>query len=308
MIPGGTSTGWIPAALRAIFIFSPRQAIRVFSLLTEYESDMNRLEQALNELAGQGKKGLLPYLTAGLPDLKTTEKLLYALADLGVTAVELGVPYSDPIADGPTIQSSFTRVLDKGIRVGQIMEMVARFRKKCQLPLLAMLSYSIVYRIGLEAFVAQAAEAGFDGLIIPDLSLEEAPQVADAITAAGLCLPMLVSPASPLPRREQIARTSTGFVYYMSVTGITGERNELPPELVENVRNLRQKSGKPVIVGFGISTAEHVGRVCSEADGAIIGSALVRRIMQAQDEGADADQIIEVSTDAVREWMTGLPK
>lgn len=266
----------------------------------------NRIDRAFADLAGRGGKGLLPFITAGLPDLDTTQRILESLDNLGVTAVELGFPYSDPIADGPTIQESFTRVLDRGIRVRDILNMVARFRQKSQLPLLAMLSFSIVHRIGLESFVRQAGQAGIDGLILPDLSLEEAPQAAKIIAEAGLCLPMLVSPVSPRHRREKIAATCSGFVYYMSVTGITGERTQLPPDLVDNVRQIRQASGRPVVVGFGISSAEHVRLVCSAADGAIIGSALVRKIMEAMNNGADSDAIVKVATDAVREWMTGL--
>ena len=266
----------------------------------------NRIVKTLAKQAGEGRKGLLPYVTAGLPDLATTERILESLSDLGVTAVELGIPYSDSIADGPTIQSSFTRVLEKGIHVDDILTMVERFRRKHDLPLLAMMSYSIVYRIGLSKFIARAKSVGIDGFILPDVSFEEAPDIARQINEAGLCLPMLVSPASPPERRRQIAGLSTGFVYYMSVTGITGERNKLPPELVTNVHELRAVSGKPVVVGFGISNADHVRMVCSEADGAIIGSALVRRIMEAQDRGDDSDAIVRAASDAVREWMGGL--
>ena len=270
-------------------------------------TQQNRIDAAFENLAASGKKGLLPYVTAGLPGLATTERILHALAETGVTAVEIGFPYSDPIADGPTIQSSFTRALDAGIRVSEILDMVTRFRRTCELPLLGMLSYSIVHRIGLETFVERARDAGLDGLILPDLSLEEAPQAARTIAEAGLRLPMLVSPVSPVERRHKIAETCTGFVYYMSVTGITGERRDLPPELVENVRELREVSGQPVVVGFGISTAEHVRKVCSAADGAIIGSALVRRMLQALDDGADANALVSIATEAVTEWMTGLP-
>jgi tryptophan synthase alpha chain len=260
----------------------------------------------MSALAATGKKGLLPYVTAGLPDLPTTQRILRALADAGATAVELGIPFSDPIADGPVIQSSFTWALNRGSRVRDILAMVAEFRRGCDLPILAMLSYSIVYRIGVDNFLARAAQAGIDGLIVPDLSLEEAPQTAAAVARAGLCMPMLVSPVSSPDRRRRIASLSTGFVYYMSVTGITGERSELPPELIENVRDLRASSAQPVVVGFGISTADQVRRVCTVADGAIIGSALVRRIMQAQDAGATPDAIVQTATDAVREWMTGV--
>jgi len=267
----------------------------------------NRIDRAFADLSTKGRKGLLPFVTAGLPDLDATQRILETLANLGVTAVELGFPYSDPIADGPTIQESFTRVLDRGIRVRDILAMVARFRQKSQLPLLAMLSYSIVHRIGLETFVHQAAQAGIDGLILPDLSLEEAPQTARVVADAGLRLPMLVSPVSPRQRREKIAGTCSGFVYYMSVTGITGERKQLPPDLVDNVREIRQASGRPVVVGFGISSADHVRLVCSAADGAIIGSALVRKIMETMNGGANSDAIVNAAADAVREWMTGLP-
>ena len=267
---------------------------------------VNRVDAALAALKAAGKKGLLPYVTAGLPDLATTARVLEALAASGVTAVELGFPYSDPIADGPTIQASYTRALERGIRVRDILAMVSRFRQANQLPLLAMLSYSIVYRIGLQQFVGMARDAGIDGLIIPDLSLEEAPQAARTLSEAGLCLPMLVSPVSSPQRRQRIAATSTGFIYYMSVTGITGERDRLPDDLVSNVRQLREASGRPVIVGFGISSAEQVRLVCSVADGVIIGSALVRRMMEAEDAGADSDGIVQVAADAVRQWMTGL--
>jgi tryptophan synthase alpha chain len=267
----------------------------------------NRIDQALAKLEKAGKKGLLPYVTAGLPDLATTQRVLEALAELGVTAVELGFAYSDPIADGPTIQTSFTRVLDRGIRVRDILAMVSRFRQRSELPLLAMLSYSIVYRIGLPTFAAMVREAGIDGLILPDLSLEEAPPVARILADAGLRFPMLVSPSSSAARRQRIAATSTGFVYYMSVTGITGERSQLPVELVENVRQLRQASGQPIVVGFGISSAEQVRLVCTEADGAIIGSALVRRMMEAEDAGRETRAIVETARSAVAEWMTGLP-
>lgn len=263
--------------------------------------------KAMSDLATAGRKGLLPYVTAGLPDLDTTQRVLESLAQAGATAVELGFPYSDSIADGPTIQNSFTRVLERGIHVHEILAMVKRLRTRCELPLLGMLSFSIVHRVGVDAFLERCRDAGIDGLILPDLSLEEAPRVAAKIADAGLCMPMLVSPASPADRRAHIGELSTGFVYYMSVTGITGERKELPPELVTNVRELRESTGKPVVVGFGISTPEHVRRVCSVADGAIIGSALVRRMMEAEDQGQGPDGIVKTATTAVREWMTGLP-
>jgi tryptophan synthase alpha chain len=267
----------------------------------------NRIDQTFAALHTAGKKGLLPYVTAGLPDLDTTLRVLESLAELGVTAVELGFPYSDPIADGPIIQASFTRALERNIRVREILAMVRRFRRQHALPILGMLSYSIVHRIGIERFIQEAADAGIDGLILPDLSLEEAPQTAEQVANAGMKMPMLVSPVSPAERRRRIAEISTGFVYYMSVAGITGERRQLPPELVDNVRQLRQIARQPVVVGFGISTPEQVRLVCSEADGAIIGSALVRRIMETLDGGGAADQVIATVRAAVTDWLGGLP-
>lgn len=267
---------------------------------------LNRIDQAFRQLESAGRKGLLPYVTAGLPDLETTLRILETIAQCGATAVELGFPYSDPIADGPTIQESFTRALDRGIRVRDILDMVSRFRQRFDLPLLGMLSFSIVHRIGMERFVRQAAQAGLDGLILPDLSIEEAPLAAEWIRQAGLRMPMLVSPVSPPARQQRIAELSSGFVYYMSVAGITGERDQLPPELIENVRRLREIARQPVVVGFGISKAEHVRQVCSVADGAIIGSALVRRIMQTLDAGGDTPAVMRTVHEAVTDWLRGV--
>ena len=168
-----------------------------------------------------------------------------------------------------------------------------------------MLSFSIVYRIGQERFVNMCRDAGIDGLILPDLSLEEARAWLNSTRRSPVLAHAGLS-GLPAERRRQIAGLSTGFVYYMSVTGITGERKELPPELVTNVRDLRQQAGRPVIVGFGISTAEQVRLVCSVADAAIIGSALIRRIMQAEDAHQSFDAIVQTAATAVREWMTGL--
>ncbi len=263
----------------------------------------NRIDRAFERLAGNGRKGLLPYVTAGYPDLKTTAELLRSFDKLGVTAVELGIPYSDSIADGPVIQSSFYRALDAGLRIGQIFDMVARVRQQIELPLLSMVSFSIVRRIGVDNYLDRARQVGCDGLIIPDLSLEEAPQVADQVAAAGLRLSMLVAPTSPVARREQIARLSTGFVYYISVTGITGERDQLPPEMVANVAELRRLAGKPVCVGFGISRPDHVRMVCQSADGAIVGSAIVRRITEAIDAGLDRQATVDRLTQFVGQLL-----
>lgn len=267
----------------------------------------NRIDQTFERLAAGGGKALMPYVTAGYPDLGVTAELLERLPAAGASVIELGVPYSDPIADGAVIQESFSRALARGLRVRDIFSTVGKVRPKVSAPILSMVSFSIVHRIGVGAYIQQAAEAGFDGLILPDLSLEEAPDIAEQTAQAGLRLVMLVAPTSSQDRFERIARISQGFVYYMSVAGTTGERDQLPAELPDNVRRLREIGRKPVCVGFGISKPEHVRQVCTLADGAIVGSAIVRRITTAIDQGAAPKEIVSQATDFVRHLATGLP-
>jgi tryptophan synthase alpha chain len=266
----------------------------------------NRIDQTFAQLAGSGRKALMPYITAGFPNLDVTAELLLRMPGAGASVIELGIPYSDPIADGPVIQASFTRALEAGVRVEAIFNRVRRVRPQVTAPILSMVSFSIVYRVGVDRYIRQAAESGFDGLIIPDLSLEEAPSIAEQTSACGLRLAMLVAPTSSADRFERIAQTSQGFTYYMAVAGTTGERDRLPAELTENVRRLRQIGHKPVCVGFGISRPEHVRQVCAVADGAIVGSAIVRRITTAVDAGASQGGIVDQATDFVRELATGL--
>ena len=266
----------------------------------------NRIDATFAELAAGGGKALMPYVTAGYPNLDVTAELLTRIPAAGASVIELGIPYSDPIADGPVIQESFTRALSRGLRIEQVFETVREVRDKTDAPILSMVSFSIVYRIGVAAYIKQAADAGFDGLILPDLSLEEAPAIAERTADAGLRLVMLVAPTSSPDRFERIARISQGFVYYIAVAGTTGERDRLPSDLPDNVRRLRQIGGKPVCVGFGISRPEHVRDVCRVADGAIVGSAIVRRITAAIDDNAPDEVIVRQITDFVGDLATGL--
>ncbi|MBN1346949.1 MAG: tryptophan synthase subunit alpha [Phycisphaerae bacterium] len=267
----------------------------------------NRIDTTFARLAERRHKALMPYITAGYPDLDATAKLLVEMPKAGASVIELGFPYSDPIADGPVIQESFTRALAAGLLVGDIFETVRKVRQDVQAPIVAMLSFSIVYRIGVETFLTRAAEAGFDGLIVPDLSLEEAPDIAGQASAAGLRLVMLAAPTSSPDRFRRIAEISQGFVYYIAVAGTTGERDKLPDDLAENVRRLREIGGKPVCVGFGVSRPEHVRQVCQVADGAIVGSAIVRRVTEAVDGKATTSTLVDGVTDFVRQLATGLP-
>lgn len=250
--------------------------------------DENRLVKVFSQLQADGKKTLLPFITAGYPDLETTEALLKDFEAHSVKICELGIPFSDPIADGPVIQASYTEALAAGITSDGIFEMVRRYRDTGgEMALLAMVSYSIVYRHGVEKYLDAAAAAGLDGLIVPDLSLEEAPALEQLAAGRQLANVMLIAPTSPTQRRMEISQHSRGFIYYMSIAGITGERKELPPETISAVAELRKHTETPVCVGFGISNPEMVRTVCQVADGAIVGSAIVHRINDAKDSSRD---------------------
>lgn len=252
----------------------------------------NRLVKRFAEVLEAGGKILIPYVTACYPSVEATAAILRRLNQVGVTAVELGFPFSDPVADGPVIQTSFTRALDKGFRIQQAFDVVRCVRGEVSLPIVAMVSYSMVYRYGPEKFVQQAGEAGFDAILSPDLSVEESGPLRDLCAKYGLVVPMLVAPTSPPSRQEAIAAACSGFVYCVSVAGTTGERDGLPAELAGQVAGLR-KFGKPLCVGFGISKPEHVASVWRIADGAIVGSAIVRKLNEAAERSLSADQVAE---------------
>ena len=264
----------------------------------------NRIDQRLAAAAGRG--ALLPYLTGGYPTLAATEAWLRRFDALGVTAVEIGLPYSDSIADGPVIQDSFNRVLAGGLKIQPLFDRIAAVRPQLDLALLAMVSFSIVRRLGVTGFVSRAQTCGFDGLIVPDLPDEEAEELSDAAAAAGLRHVMLVAPDTSAARAERIARRSTGFVYQVAVRGTTGERDALPDDLCGRVAQLRAAAGKPVCVGFGVGTAAQVRQVCAVADGAIVGSAIVRRVTAALDAGETPDAIVETVAHFVADLAAGV--
>jgi tryptophan synthase alpha chain len=241
---------------------------------------MNPIDILFGRLLAEKRATLIPFLAAGDPDLATTAALVRELARRGAGLVEIGFPYSDPIADGPVIQASYTRALKKGVRVSDIFD-CARALGSAGVPLVGMVSYAIVHRHGPDAFLREAQQAGFSGAIIPDLPIEEAEGVARQAAARDFKLIHLVTPTTPRDRAVQIARLSTGFLYVVSTTGITGERDKLPEALVGQLAWLRQQTALPLCVGFGISTPEHVRMLRGVADGVIVGSAFVRRIEQA---------------------------
>jgi tryptophan synthase alpha chain len=220
----------------------------------------------------------MPFVTAGDPDLEFTAAVIKELAGRGCHLCEVGVPYSDPIADGPVIQASYTRALEKKVKLAGIFETLGTVTKQVATPLVTMVSYAIIYRHGLERYVADAQAAGVAGAIVPDLLVEEADELAAICRRADFALVQLVTPTTPRERAVRIANSSSGFLYYVSVTGITGERTQLPPQLLDNVSWLREQTPLPICIGFGISQPEHVKLLSPVADGLIVGSAIVRRI------------------------------
>ncbi len=249
---------------------------------------MSRIDQLFAKLRQERRKALMPFVTAGDPDLEFTSAVLAELARRGSSLCELGIPYSDPIADGPVIQASYTRALDKKIKLTGILEMLSGVAPKVSAPIVTMVSYAIVYRHGLAQYVADSQRAGAAGAIVPDLLVEEAGELSKICRDADFSLVQLVTPTTPRDRAVRIAESSTGFLYYVSVTGITGERTQLPQSLIDNVGWLREQTPLPICIGFGISTPEHVKHLAPVADGLIVGSAVVRRIAEAATKPRDA--------------------
>lgn len=240
-------------------------------------SAMNPIDQLFSRLKADRRKAFIPFVTASDPDLDATLKLLREVSRRGATLIEVGFPYSDPIADGSVIQASYTRALANGVTVDAIFGAL-RALNEISAPLVAMVSYSLVHHRGPERFVRDALEAGFSGAIVPDLPVEEAGELARLAAKRDFKLILLVTPATPRERAQKIAQLSTGFLYCVSVVGITGERSQLPTDLLDQLRWLRTQTTLPMCVGFGISTPEHVRTLRDSADGVIVGSALVRRL------------------------------
>lgn len=264
---------------------------------------MNPIDQLFQRLRAANHKAFIPFLTAGDPTLEGTGLVLQELVRRGADLVEIGFPFSDPIADGAVIQASYTRALDKGLRIDRIFEFFENMARsvprvagpslpgalehgsggpatRATPPLVAMVSYSLIHRRGTEAFLDRAQQAGFSGAIVPDLPVEESAALAQAAEGRDFKLIQLITPTTPRDRALQIAKQSTGFIYYVSVTGITGAREQLPPGLREQVTWLRQQTELPICVGFGISKPEHVRMLKDVVDGVIVGSAIVRRVEQ----------------------------
>lgn len=262
---------------------------------------MSAIDTLFQSLRKQGRKAFMPFVTAGDPDLEFTSAVLKELVARGSSMCELGIPYSDPIADGPVIQASYTRALDGGVHVADIMNMLAKTTPELPAPVVTMVSYSIVYRIGLAEYVARAKAAGVAGAIVPDLPVEESDALAEVCRNEDFSLIQLITPTTPRDRAKRIADQTTGFIYYVSVTGITGERTELPPQIVDNVAWLREQTELPICIGFGISRPDHVKMLSPVADGLIVGSAIVRRVAEAATR--DRETVLSEIGDYVEELL-----
>ena len=229
-------------------------------------------------LRSQKQKAFIAFITAGDPDLKTTEDLVVAFEKAGVDIIELGIPFSDPLADGPTIQASFFRALNKGTTVKKILETVKRIRRKTSIPIAFMTSYNPILRFGEEKFIKACAEAGVDGLIIPDLPPEEAQNLRRLAEHYDIATIFFVAPTSQDERIKANTKASSGFVYYVSLTGITGTQKAVAQSVVKQIKHIKHFTQKPVCAGFGISTPQQVKEIGRAADGVIVGSAIVKSI------------------------------
>lgn len=258
------------------------------------------ISQKFAELRPGQQRAFIPFITAGDPDLATTPRLIRLLAEAGADLIEIGFPYSDPIADGPVIQESYTRALQQKLTVNQIFDMVGSLRDEGLPPLVAMVSYAIIFRHGVDQFIKQARQAGFAGFIVPDLPTDEASELAPQMQAAGLDLIQLIAPTTTRERAENIMAHSSGFIYCIAVAGITGARENLSAGLFDQLKWLKSRTEIPLAVGFGISRPEHVPPLREVADGVIVGSAIVR-YLQAVAEG---EQTLEQALPALQEFAS----
>jgi tryptophan synthase alpha chain len=253
-----------------------------------------RVAQVFDDLRTRGARGLIPFVVGGHPSVQRTTETLLAIDRAGADIIEIGLPFSDPIADGPVIADAMHRALNAGVMLRSLFAATREARADLAAPLVAMTSVSLAHRVGLERFMGDLADAGFDGVIVPDAPLEETPPIAHAAAAAGLTASPLVAPTTPPQRAAQIARHANGFIYLLARAGVTGERDTAPTDgLADRIAAIRAHTDLPIACGFGISRPEHAHAVTRHADAAIVGSALVRR-MNSDDQNEPARFIAEL--------------
>ncbi len=245
---------------------------------------INRIEKKFRELRKDNKKALIVYIMSGLPNIKFTQKLVLELENSGADLIELGVPFSDPVADGPVIQEACVRALKKGINLKDIFSLVSRIRKNSQIPIVLMLYYNLILHFGEEKFVKAAIACGVDGVIVPDLPVEEADTLIKFSRKVNLATIFFVTPTSSPERLKQSSKLSSGFVYYISRTGVTGANTELAANLGRQIKRIRKFTKSGVCVGFGINNPSQVKLINKVSDGAIVGSAVVKIILEERRE------------------------
>jgi len=241
---------------------------------------MSRISDTFNSLKTKGRKALITYIMAGDPSLEDTKQFVLDLEAAGADIIELGVPFSDPLADGPTIQRAAERSLNNGTTLKKVLGLVREIRKISGIPLILMTYYNPVFKMGIETFVKKAVSAGVDGVIIPDLIPDEADDFIKPARMHGLDTIFLLAPTSTPERISRVVKASTGFIYYVSITGITGSRLSIEKTMKDTLHSIRSVTGKPVAVGFGISRPEEASAIAKLADGVIVGSAIVKLIAQ----------------------------
>jgi tryptophan synthase alpha chain len=271
-------------------------------------SDSGRIKKRFAVLKAAGRGGLVTFLTAGDPDHETFEKILLGLPDAGADVIELGMPFSDPMADGPAIQASSLRALKAGANMGRTLDLVRSFRAQdSETPIILMGYYNPIYNYGVDAFLNDAGAAGVDGLIVVDLPPEEDEELCLPALQAGLNFIRLATPTTDDKRLPTVLRNTSGFVYYVSVLGITGTKSAAEVDIRQAVERLQRHTDLPIAVGFGIRTPEAVCEIASTADAAVVGSAIVDKIANDLDEnGRPSAKLVETVHDYVRELASGL--
>ncbi len=241
---------------------------------------MSRITKTFTGLKKAKRKALIPYIMAGDPSLEATKNLVIELEEAGADIIELGVPFSDPLADGPTIQKASERSLQQGTTLRKVLALVKQIRKDSEIPLILMTYFNPVFKFGIEPFIKQAVNAGVDGVIIPDLIPDEAADFTILAKKHKLDTIFLLAPTSTPERINKVAKASTGFIYFVSITGITGSSLSISKTMKKTLHSIKNISSKPVAVGFGISNPDEASKVSKLADGVIIGSAIVKLIAQ----------------------------
>lgn len=238
---------------------------------------MSRIQKTFRQLKSQGKKAFIPYIMAGDPDLATTYNRMQLLQDCGADIIELGIPFSDPLADGPTIQMASERALNNGVTLKKVLSFVKQHRSLFHIPIVIMSYYNPIFKLGDSNFIELSSDSGVDGFIIPDLTAEESKDFVKKSWDYDIDTIFLIAPTSTKDRIKMICKMCRGFIYYVSITGITGGRLSLPKRFYENIKVIRETSKLPIAVGFGISTPDDARLISSCSDGVIVGSAIVRR-------------------------------